>query len=141
MAKWRAEALKRFPELRETIDASWEVMALWIELEMAFEKAYREPRNNGLIARIYSYADWCNTAERNDDAGRDPPTSVMVAFYEHIPTIPATRDDMPIWFSYEEIAQSKGVFDYIIGPEAFEELLAYMRKHRHRYVPRDRDRQ
>ncbi len=70
-------------ELRETIAEAETVMSLWIELRDAFDAAYREPRNDDLIARIYSYADWCLSAPRNDDARHDPSTAVVVAFYEH----------------------------------------------------------
>ena len=46
MARWRAEALERLPEMRETITSAQCVMALWIELELAFERAYEaKPRD------------------------------------------------------------------------------------------------
>jgi hypothetical protein len=32
---------------------------LWIKLRSAFERAYEEPINEDLIARIYAFADWC----------------------------------------------------------------------------------
>jgi hypothetical protein len=110
-------------------------MALWIELHMKFEDAYREPRNDDLIRRIYSYAHWCLAAPRNKDAGHDPATAVMAAFYEHIPTSPAAREDMPRWFQYEEVAGCRDVFSYLIGDAAFDELLAFMKRNRHRYTP------
>ncbi len=58
-------------------------MSLWIELHFAFEDAYRDPRNDDLIARIYSYADWCLSAPRREDVSHDPSTAVAVAFFEH----------------------------------------------------------
>ena len=128
MPRWRAAAIQRLPELRDSIVSAESVLALWIELHMQFKDAYREPRNDDLIRRIYSYADWCLAAPRNDDAGRDPATAVMVAFYEHIPTSPAARDDMPRWFHHDEIARSKDVFSYLIGEAAFNELVAFMKR-------------
>jgi hypothetical protein len=53
MARWRAEAIERLPELRQTIASADSVLALWGELFDAFEAAYRkEPANESLIARI-----------------------------------------------------------------------------------------
>src|SRR5690242_6827264 len=107
MARWRAAAIQRLPEFREIVASAEHVMALWIELRWKFKEAYRDPRNDDLIRRIYSYADWCLDAPRNDDAGQDPLTAVTVAFYEHIPTWPAAREDMPRWFSVEVVAGGK----------------------------------
>lgn len=136
MSRWRAAAIERLPELRRTIASADSVMALWIELGNEFQKAYRDPRNDDLIRRIYAYADWCLAAPRNDDAGRDPVTAVAVAFYEHIPDWPAAREDMPRWFHHEEVASSKAVFSYLIGEQAFNELVAFIKSNRHRYVRR-----
>lgn len=139
MAKWRAEAIKRLPELRRVVAEADTVMALWIELRFAFERAYdAEPPDESLIARIYSFADWCIDAPRNPDAGRDPLTSVAVAFYEDIPTIEPARDDMPRWFSYEEVARNRPVFSYHIGAKEFDALVEHMARNRHRFVPRER---
>jgi hypothetical protein len=136
MARWRSAAIERLPELREAIAKANNVMSLWIELHLAFDNAYREPRNDGLIARIYSYADWCLSAPRSEDASHDPPTAVAVAFYEHIPQSKAAREDMPKWFSYDEVAKSRAIFSYHIGDKAFDELLAYMKKDANRFVRR-----
>ena len=136
MARWRSAAIERLPELRETIAKAENVMSLWNELHFKFDDAYRDPKNDDLIARIYSYADWCLQAPRNDDASHDPATAVMVAFYEHIPQSKAAREDMPRWFRYDEVEKSRSVFAYHIGDQQFDELLAYMRKHKARFVPR-----
>jgi hypothetical protein len=140
MAKWRAEALARLPQLRKRIDAADSVMALWSELWFAFEQAYRaEPPDEPTIAGIYSFADWCGRAPRNEDASHDPPTAVTVCFYEHVPAYGPARDDMPRWFTYEEVEQNRQVFSYLIGEQQYFELLRHMDKHRKRYVPRGRD--
>jgi hypothetical protein len=139
MAKWRAEALARLPELRKQIDAADSVMWLWDEVYRdAFVPAYEsDPPDESLIARVYSYADWCLNARRHPDAAHDPPTAVMVCFYEWLPHFPPARDDMPRWFTYEEVAESRSVFAYMIGQQKYFELLRYMDKHRKRYVPRE----
>jgi len=50
MARWRAEAPKRLPELRDVITSADSVMALWFELQSAFEEAYRaDPPDESLI--------------------------------------------------------------------------------------------
>jgi hypothetical protein len=136
MAKWRAKALEFLPELRSKIIESDSVMEFWIALRMDFEDAYRDPRNESLIERTYAFADWCIAAPRNPDASRDPPTSVMVCFYEHIPQGTASRADMPRWFTFDEVRLSKSVFSYMIGEEAYEALLDYMKRNQKRYVPR-----
>lgn len=136
MARWRSAAIERLPALRETIAAAETIMSLWIELLLKFEDAYRDPKNDDLIARIYSFADWCFAAPRNDDAGHDPATVVLVNFYEHIPQSKAAREDMPRWFSYDQVAGSRSVFAYLIDDKEFEDLLAYMKQNRKRYVQR-----
>lgn len=139
MARWRAAAIERLPELRETIAEAANVMSLWIELHLAFDRAYHNPRNDDLIAQIYAYADWCLNAPPNGDAGHDPPTAVMVAFYEHIPQSKTARDDMPRWFTYDEVARNQPVFAYHIGGQGFQELLSYMRQHKNQLVGRPTD--
>jgi hypothetical protein len=137
MARWRAEALQRLPELRDVITSADSVMALWIELLSAFEKAYRsDPWDESLIGRIYSFADWCMNAPRGPDAGHDPMSAVTVAFYEDIPAFKPARDDMPRWFPYAEVANNRQVFAYLIGDEKYDELVKHMAKNRHRYQPR-----
>ncbi len=123
MAKWRAEAIKRLPELRKVIDSAQSVMALWVELQSAFVSAYKEPRNHSLIARVYSYARWCQSAPRGRDAGCDPGTAVCVAFFEHIPTIEPARNDMPRWFTRSEVIAGRELFSYHIGDVAYRELI------------------
>lgn len=137
MAKWRAQAISRLPELREVITSADTIMACWIELHLVFERAYEvEPPNESLIARIYSFADWCIQAPRSEDAGRDPLTAVTVAFFEHVPTHKLAREDMPRWFRYSEVAGSRAVFAYLIGDDEYDLLLKYMAKNQHRYQPR-----
>ena len=137
MARWRAAAIERLPELRDVIAAASNVMALWTEIQFLFHKAYEEPRNDDLIARIYSYADWCASAPSGPDAGHDAPTAVTICFYEHVPTDPKARQDMPRWFRYEEVVLMKQVFSYLTGEREYENLLVFMSQNRHRYVPRE----
>ena len=117
--------------------ARWRAEALWIELQFAFEKAYRaDPPDEAMIARIYSFADWCVQAPRGPDAGHDPMTAVTVAFYEHIPNFKPAREDMPRWFRYSEVTNNWQVFSYHLGDEEFDALLKHMAKNQHRHQPR-----
>jgi hypothetical protein len=137
MARWRAEALQRLPELRTQIDSAPGIMAFWGEAWFAFRRAYEQnPRNESLIERTYAFADWCANARRGPDAGKDPSTAIVVSFYEDIPTVPAARDDMPRWFTYAEVADSKAVFSYHLNDEEFGHLLRHMHRNRHLYRPR-----
>lgn len=137
MARWRAEAIKRLPELRRAIESADSVMAAWIEIQSAFETAYsREPSDESLIDRIYSFADWCIQAPRGPDAGHDPLSAAVVSFYEHIPAFPAARADMPRWFDYQQVAENRDVFAYHIGEESYQELLKDMERDRSRHRPR-----
>jgi len=139
MARWRAEAIKRLPELRQVIASAESVMTLWHELQDAFEQAYRaHPPAESLIAGIYSFADWCLEAPRGDDAGHDPFSALIVTFYEGIPRCRPARDDMPRWFRYSEVAQNRTVFSYLIGDQEYDELVSYMAKNQYRYQPRSR---
>jgi hypothetical protein len=135
MPRWQSAAIELLPALRETIANAENIMSLWIELQREFEEAYGDPRNDELIARIYAYADWCLRAPRAEDADEDRATAVAIAFYEHIPQCKAARDDMPRWFTYDEIAASRSIFAYHIGEDRFRELLEHMKKNKRRYDP------
>jgi hypothetical protein len=136
MARWRAAAIERLPEFREIIAKAETIMQLWIELKNEFRNAYLEPRNDDLIGRIYSFAEWSWQAPRLEDAVHDPSTGATVAFLEHIPSIPAARDDMPRWLTFDEVVANKQLFTTWGGLTEieFKELLAYMQRNRHRYI-------
>ncbi len=140
MSRWRAEAIARLPEHRKLIETSHQLMFLWCELNSVFERAYRPPANEDVIRRIYDFAKWCDTAPRDADAGRDPLTCVAVAFYAHVPTNAAARDDMHRWLSVADVAASCSIFSYHIGDEAYEEVLATMKARLAAASARDRPR-
>ena len=118
MVDWRAKAREVFPEMGQAIDEAENPYALWIDLCLDFEKAYQEPRDEGLIRRIYSYAEWCEQQDRGETAEDDLLTCVAVCFYEHIPTIAGAREDMPRWFTLKDVEMSKGVFGYFSAAES-----------------------
>ena len=99
-------------------------MWLWVELCLAFNEAYEEPRDEAQIARTYEYAEWCLAQEARDRrADHDLCTCVAVAFYEHIPTHPEARADMPRWFSRADVLELRPVFSYLLDDGEFERLL------------------
>jgi hypothetical protein len=131
MARWRNEALKRFPGIKERIEAARNVMALWIELRLAFENAYkRSPRDEDLIANIYDFGKFCTQSPRSSDAGDDPCTAAAVCFYEHIPDFEPARQDMPRWLTVGEVEGMKDLFVYSLGEDGYRKLLAWMLRNR-----------
>lgn len=137
MALWRTQALNRFSRLKQCIESSETVMSFWGELWFEFEKAYRcKPIDEAMIMAVYRFADWCVNAPRNDDASRDPLSSTVVCFFEHILYFKPSRDDMPRWFSYSDVKQSKQVFSYMIGEAEYELLVEYMEQNQKKYRPR-----
>jgi uncharacterized protein YutD len=132
--EWGKQAFQRFPELIERFDSVQSPYELWFELREAFEDAYKDPRNEDLISRIYDYANWCGSQPEGKTAETDLGSCVCVCFYEHIPELPAALEDMPRWFSRSDVLLMKDIFSYMVGEEGFERiLLAYDRtRQRHK---------
>lgn len=122
--EWRTEAFKRFPEFRDRFEGADNPYSLWSELSDAFEEAYDEPRNEDLIKRIYEYGDWCCTQSPGETAEDDLGTCVAVCFFEHIPEIPRALDDMPRWFTREDVLEMKPLLSYQVGEEGYAKVLA-----------------
>ena len=126
MVNWREKALKLFPELNAAILEAEDPMALWIHINFAFIEAYEEPRNDDLIKRVYEFESWCIDQEPVEDAANDLPTCVVLGFWKHLPTHPATRKDMARWFSPKEILVNSDAFSYFLSAGNFEALLEEM---------------
>lgn len=127
---WGREAFNRFPELIDRFDNADDPYLLWFELTEAFKNAYKAPRDEDLIARIYAFADWCCSQPEGATAGDDLGTCVCVCFYEHIPQSAEAVEDMPRWFSRSDVLAMKDTFSYLVGEEGFQRiLLAYERHH------------
>jgi hypothetical protein len=89
-------------------------MALWIELQLELSRAY-ELQQEGLIARLYEYAWWCWKA-----TSADVRTAVAFAFYEHLPTNPTTREDLPRRLGPSAFAELRDVFRYHLLPDEID---------------------
>lgn len=125
MENWRSEALVRFPELDEDIRQAMDPMQWWIELHSEFASAYeKEIRDEDFIKRTYHYAFWCmEHGEQDKDARLDLPTCVAVCFLEDLPSQKSARDDMPRWFSRDDVIQMRQIFSYHLAEGEFEQLL------------------
>ncbi|HEV3317356.1 MAG TPA: hypothetical protein VG488_10320 [Candidatus Angelobacter sp.] len=127
---WGREAFNRFPELIDRFDSADDPYLLWIELTFAFNEAYKSPRDEDLISRIFAFAEWCCSQPPGATAADDLGTCVCVCFYEHIPESPEALEDMPRWFSRSDVLKMKDIFSYMVGEDGFQRiLLAYERKY------------
>jgi hypothetical protein len=110
MSAWRREALQRLPECHQAIEAAENPMALWIELHGACKDAYKKS-DEDLIRRFYDYARWCWQSRIGDVVN-----AVACAFYEHLPTTPVMRRDMPRRFGRAVFKELRDVFCYHLSP-------------------------
>ncbi len=122
--EWRDEAYERFPELSEVIGYTDTPYLLWMELNNAFAKAYKAPVDESLIERIYDYFSWCCEQPEQENAEEDLCTCAMVCFLEHIPEVPEAVEDMPWWFSREDVIDFKDIFTHKVGQKGFKQMMA-----------------
>ena len=122
MVDWRQVAQRIFPELQPEVEAAESPMSLWLEIVYKFDTAYETPIDEDFIRRVYEYADWCLQQEGGEDAREHLPTCVVTCFWEHIPTVKAAREDMPRWFTLEEVIANQHFFKYLLTDDEFEEV-------------------
>src|SRR4051812_35568095 len=125
MQEWKSKALELLPEIKTEILESETPMQLWIEIVYYFDEAYKEPRNESFIKRVYEYQNWCLEQEQDKaaSAGEDLMTCVAVVFWEHIPTTTEARKDMPRWFTLEDVLSNQHFFSYHLSAENFNYLV------------------
>ena len=127
---WRDMALQLLPELSDRVQQAENPYALWNDLVFPFEDAYdSDPPDRSLIERVYKYARWCEDQPRGEIADNDLFTCLVVCFYEHIPTHPLARKDMPNWFAWEEFNNGRQAFHYHLNDEQFAELEEIFTQH------------
>ena len=117
---WQEEAKRRFPDIRELSDWLEDPYALWIELRALFVCAY-EDGDMSMVARIYSFANWC--VEQSQIA-TDLITPVATCFYEHIPANEKSLKDMPRWFSLDQVFSLREAFSHLVGSEGFYRIVS-----------------
>jgi hypothetical protein len=120
---WRDEAIRRFPDHAVAFQEAESPYDVWIELWVAFQSTY-DSGNAALVANIYAFAEWCGTQPRGISADDDLATCVNVCFVERIPSNPKALEDMPRWFTLEDVKRMKDTFSYIVGPEGNARILA-----------------
>jgi len=123
MQEWKSKAIELLPEIKTEILESETPMQLWIEIVLAFDEAYEEPRNESLIKRAYEYQNWCLEQDEGDTASEHLPTCVAIVFWEHIPTNTEARKDMPRWFTLEDVLSNHHFFSYHLSDENFDYLI------------------
>lgn len=124
MTSWKQKAEVMFPELTSQFEETDTPYLLWFALRSAFERACEEePRDESMIMRIYQYSDWCADQPQGETATDDLLTCVAVCFFEHIPEHPAAREDMPRWWSAEDLAYEQHVMQHRLSEEEFRELV------------------
>ena len=124
---WRHEAISRFPELKDKLEDERDIETpymLWFDLIDLFKKAYESPKDDTMINRVYSFADWCVNQPEGSTAEDDLGTCVCVCFYEEIPTCPGAIEEMPKWFSHSDVLAMKSTFSYSVGEEGFQQILS-----------------
>jgi hypothetical protein len=125
--EWQDEAKRRFPRLAEAISAADSPYLVWIDLSMEFGRAY-ETGDLALVADIYAYAGWCCRQPPGTTAEDDLGTCVATCFFEHIPTIPPALEDMPRWWTIDDVVSMKQIFSYMVGEEGYAKILGRFRK-------------
>jgi hypothetical protein len=132
---WKSEGRERFPELQERFEG-WETPYLmWFDLSEAFAGAYRaEPRDEGMIRRVYEFANWCTQQPRGRKADDDLLTCVALCFYEHIPESPEALKDMPRWLKRQDVLEMREIFSYHGGDEGFARVLEAFDNYREQVV-------
>ena len=125
MSAWRKKAAELLPELAEELSKSESPMVFWIEAEVAFSMAYnKRPINRDFIKRVYEFADWSSLhGEESQDASQDLGTCVAVCFYEHLPTDPIVRADIPQWLTRNDVVDMMELFTYLASEAEYQELL------------------
>ncbi len=119
MSAWRRQALQNLPEFRRVIEAADTPMALWVELLDECQDGYRR-QDEELIPRFYEFARWCWQS-----SSAEVRTAVACAFYEHLPTTPESRRDMPGRFGRAAFGELREVFLYHLSPD---EAIAFERE-------------
>jgi hypothetical protein len=120
---WQIEGKQRFPDLGDVIDEAETPYEMWTRLWNEFVAAY-DSGDATRVAAIYAFAEWCGTQLRGTTAAHDLPTCVNVCFVEHIPTHQAALEDMPQWFTLEQVQRLEPTLSYHVGPDGFKRILA-----------------
>jgi len=129
MSAWRREALKYLPQHAEQIEQAGTVSALLSELWFEFKEAYqKDPKDEPLIAGVYSFAAWCWHGSDFTGNHLDLITAVFGYFYEPLPKDLVRRRDMPHYLCLEEFeVLQAGPLAYYLSPDEHLRMVAEFR--------------
>ena len=119
MSTWRRIALEKLPQHRKLIAQSESVGMLWVDLWLRFVDAHRSPFDAATVKGTYEFASWCLAGADNADIA----TSTICHFYEHLPTEPLVRQELPRYMTREDFLGLKQVFDYHLSPAEHERFV------------------
>jgi hypothetical protein len=106
MSAWRRVATECMPWSQKLAEEASSPMALWIEILLAFERAF-ESGDTPRTGEILRYARWCW-----DSSSSDLVNAVGCAFFEHLPEHAGIRKAIPSLFSRDEYSRLREVFRY-----------------------------
>lgn len=116
MSAWRRTAIEILPEFRRNAEEAGSPMALWIELLLRFEDAFRVG-DTALVDRMVDYAKWCLYTSDGDTVN-----AVAFGFLEHLPEHEDMHTQFPRWFTKSEFEQLKEVFLHHGGTKAVGQI-------------------
>jgi hypothetical protein len=125
MAVWRRKALALLPEFRRELGLrSYTLYQLFFDLVPAVQDAHRQG-DDDLLRRAYGFAEWCLFQKSKDlwnPAG--------VAFYEDLFHCDRSLWERIIpWLSPEVIAQVRGLWEVMLKPGVYQELVSILAGH------------
>jgi len=133
MSAWRRLASEYMPWCQKVAEQASSPMALWIEILLAFERAF-DSGDTARTGEVLRYARWCWNSSSSDLVN-----AVGCAFFEHLPEQAGMRKAIPTWFSRDEYVRLRDVFRYHGGDEAIAELdLAFKFSQSSQRPPRNR---
>ena len=127
MSAWRREVLSRLPEFRDVIEQADDPMALWVELFIPFEHAFRAG-DHDLMRRVFQYAAWC--LDTATDKATDASTAAWCAFYEDLPGVPGLVDQLPQFLPWERFLRVEAALCESLDEKALARLRSSYPKRR-----------
>jgi hypothetical protein len=113
MSAWRRIAIEKLRQHRGLIERCESVGRLWVDLWLIFVAAHRPPADEATIKSVYEFAAWCLAESRNGGIA----TSTVCHFYEHLPTEPLVRWELPRYMSRQDFLGMSEVFKYHLSAE------------------------
>jgi hypothetical protein len=123
MSAWRRLALELFPEHSRYIqrtDFVFSIHLMFFELLPWTRKAH-ERQDDDFLRRAYQYAEWCWSQRKRSGHIYN---AVCVSFYEHLVDHEVTFEAIPFWIKPEIFADLRGLFEWRLSPDRYQELLA-----------------